>query len=230
MSHHGTPGGPHPGDPGQQPQEPWGAGRATDPYGQPADAWPGQETWGRAASSTPPDHQTQPYDQGYQSGPVWTEPGSGPPDDNRGIRKAIILVAALAVLILAAGAAALYALRTPSEKASSQATTAATGTPAVEPTAAAEPAATTPGAEPPGDARFVKTGQCVKNESPTGKPKLAITTCGSKTYEVVARFDGATNGEADAKAKCANVPKYTDWYYFNSELDTLDFVLCLKLR
>jgi hypothetical protein len=36
-----------------------------------------------------------------------------------------------------------------------------------------------------------------------------------------------TSGEPDAVAKCAKVAGYTDWYFFNSELDALDFVLCL---
>ncbi|WP_375373504.1 hypothetical protein [Micromonospora sp. ATA51] len=44
------------------------------------------------------------------------------------------------------------------------------------------------------------------------------------------RFDGATSGEKDAQAKCAKVDGYTNWYFFDSELDTLDFVLCLKQR
>jgi hypothetical protein len=41
------------------------------------------------------------------------------------------------------------------------------------------------------------------------------------------RFGGVTSGEPDAVAKCAKVAGYTDWYFFNSELDALDFVLCL---
>ena len=44
------------------------------------------------------------------------------------------------------------------------------------------------------------------------------------------RIDGATSGEKDAAAKCAKVDGYTNWYFFDSELDTLDFVLCLKQR
>lgn len=51
-----------------------------------------------------------------------------------------------------------------------------------------------------------------------------------KTYEVLRRIDGATSGKKDAEAKCGKVAGYTDWYFFDSELDTLDFVLCLKRR
>lgn len=47
---------------------------------------------------------------------------------------------------------------------------------------------------------------------------------------MVRRFDGPTSGEKDAEAKCAKVPGYTNWFFFDSELDTLDFVLCLKQR
>ena len=37
-----------------------------------------------------------------------------------------------------------------------------------------------------------------------------------------------TTGEADAETKCSKVSKYTKWYFYDSELDSLDFVLCLK--
>lgn len=59
---------------------------------------------------------------------------------------------------------------------------------------------------------------------------MLISGCGAKTYQVLRRFDGATSGEKDAQAKCAKVDGYTNWYFFDSELDTLDFVLCLKQR
>ena len=79
--------------------------------------------------------------------------------------------------------------------------------------------------------RFVKAGQCVRNQGPAGgKPKLLISECAPKTYEVLRRIDGATSGEKDAATKCAKVDGYTNWYFFDSELDTLDFVLCLKQR
>jgi hypothetical protein len=80
------------------------------------------------------------------------------------------------------------------------------------------------------DARFAKTGECLKSDGDPTKPKLTMTPCAPKRYEVLARFDGATDGEADAKLRCGAVPGYTNWYYFKSELDVLDYVLCLKLR
>ncbi|MFG2061895.1 hypothetical protein ACGFIK_10790 [Micromonospora sp. NPDC048871] len=81
------------------------------------------------------------------------------------------------------------------------------------------------------DPRFVQQGQCVRNEASAGsKPKLLITDCAPSTYEVLRRVDGTTSGEKDAEAKCARVDGYTNWYFYDSELDSLDFVLCLKRR
>jgi hypothetical protein len=79
------------------------------------------------------------------------------------------------------------------------------------------------------DARFVAKGQCVRNEgSADDSPDLKIVACASGTYEVLKRVDGRTTGEADAESKCSKVSKYTKWYFYDSELDSLDFVLCLR--
>ncbi len=81
------------------------------------------------------------------------------------------------------------------------------------------------------DPRFVEVGDCVRNDGPAGgTPELLISECGPQTYDVLLRVDGPTTGEKDAAAKCASVGGYTNWYFFDSELDTLDFVLCLKQR
>ncbi|TDB78588.1 hypothetical protein [Micromonospora sp. KC723] len=81
------------------------------------------------------------------------------------------------------------------------------------------------------DPRFVKVGECVRNTGPVGgKPKLLIADCAPQTYEVLRRFDGQTSGEKDAEAKCGAVAGYTDWFFYDSELDSLDFVLCLRQR
>jgi hypothetical protein len=84
--------------------------------------------------------------------------------------------------------------------------------------------------QPSADARFVKKGQCVRNEGTADAPVMSIVPCVSGTYEVLKRLDGRTTGEADAEAKCSKVPNYTKWYFYDSELDSLDFVLCLKER
>ncbi|RIV36439.1 LppU/SCO3897 family protein [Micromonospora radicis] len=94
-----------------------------------------------------------------------------------------------------------------------------------------EPAPGAPAANSSTDPRFVQQGQCVRNDAPTGgKAKLVISECGPKAYEVLRRFDGKTSGERDAESKCARVDGYTNWYFYDSELDSLDFVLCLKQR
>ncbi|MFC7547106.1 hypothetical protein [Plantactinospora sp. GCM10030261] len=143
----------------------------------------------------------------------------------------IILLAVLALLVVGGGATTVFLLgRGSGTPSTASAPTPTESVPASE-AAPSEDVAATPTPESSTDARFVKEGQCVKNESGSGdKPKLAITSCTPKTYEVLKRVDGATNGKNDAVAKCSGVAGYTDWYFFNSELDVLDFVLCLKLR
>jgi hypothetical protein len=80
------------------------------------------------------------------------------------------------------------------------------------------------------DARFVAKGQCVRNVGTPAAPQMTIAACASGTYEVLARAEGRTTGKADAEAKCASVRGYTKWYFYDSELDSLDFVLCLRER
>jgi len=57
---------------------------------------------------------------------------------------------------------------------------------------------------------------------------MSIAKCAAGTYEVLARFDGTK----DYAGKCGGgkVPGYQYYYFFDSDLDTLDFVLCLKKR
>ncbi len=80
------------------------------------------------------------------------------------------------------------------------------------------------------DARFATTGQCVKNEGSDNVPRMRMAACGKGAYEVLKRVDGTTSGEKDAESKCAVVRGYTNWYFYDSELDGLDFVLCLRAR
>lgn len=141
----------------------------------------------------------------------------------------IALVASLAVVVCGALAAAYVVFGRQSDNTSrADAPAAAAGptrTPTPTPTGGVSPS---PGVST--DARFVTIGQCVRNDGSAAEPRMTIVPCGQKTYQVLARYDGATNGEPDAKSKCAKVSGYTNWYFFNSELDTLDFVLCLRLR
>ncbi|WP_229399334.1 LppU/SCO3897 family protein [Micromonospora okii] len=160
-------------------------------------------------------------------------PAEPVPPERRRSRGALIGALVALVLLAGAGGAALWHLfgRDDGPPAAAPALPSAgplPEDPAASPTA---PAPTAPAPESSADPRFVKAGQCVRNEGATGgKPKLLIAPCGAKTYEVLRRFDGRTSGEKDAEAKCGKVKGYTNWYFFDSQLDTLDFVLCLKLR
>lgn len=241
--------------------EPWGGRRPDDAYAPPADprydpqpggwgeppaqryeptGWEEQPSRQSAYPAAYPPYQ-QTARQGYAPAgspgypPASPYVGDGhpyadpPPPPKRGKGPLITVLAVLAVLLLG-GAATVYLLGR--DDAAPQA--GSTEAPATDPAAAATepaPATTAPAPASSADPRFVKAGQCVRNEGPAGgKPKLLISECGAKTYQVLRRFDGATSGEKDAQAKCAKVDGYTNWYFFDSELDTLDFVLCLKQR
>ncbi|MET8283185.1 hypothetical protein [Micromonospora sp. NPDC005174] len=153
-----------------------------------------------------------------------------PPRRGRGPMIAVLAV----VLLVLAGGGAYWFLRGSDDPGPT--TAAPTGSAAAaEPTGGvtdpAEPVPSAAAPESSADPRFVKVGQCVRNDGVSGgKPKLLISGCAPKSYEVLRRVDGATSGERDAEAKCAKVEGYTNWYFFDSELDTLDFVLCLKQR
>ncbi|WP_176737932.1 LppU/SCO3897 family protein [Micromonospora inyonensis] len=169
----------------------------------------------------PERHPSQPTDPRRRSG------GRG---------RMVAVLAVLALLVLGGGATLFYLAGTdradpPPVTALPSATTAPTGQPSGQPDGSADVSPSALAPESSADPRFARAGQCVRNAGPAdGRPKLLVTECAPKTYEVLRRFDGATSGEKDAEAKCAAVDGYTDWYFYNSELDTLDFVLCLKLR
>ncbi|MGC4806494.1 LppU/SCO3897 family protein [Micromonospora sp. DT233] len=147
----------------------------------------------------------------------------------------LAVLVTLLVLLLGGGSLAWYLLGR-DEPAGTPGTGQAgpTGQPTPQEDESASPTSPAPTAAAPessADPRFVKAGQCVRNAGTAdGKPKLLIAPCAAKTYEVLRRFDGQTGGEKDAEAKCAKVKGYTNWYFFDSQLDTLDFVLCLKAR
>jgi hypothetical protein len=211
MSDYGPPGGQYPG-------------QSPDPYpGQPADPWSGRP---------PADPYGQPAYPTADPEPARRLAGPARPEEKKSNTPLIALVVTLVVLVFGGGAAAVHVLgRDAGPERNAGGTPATTGGPTATTSPTPEQPPSTSAPENSTDARFVKVGQCVKNEGSTdGRPKLAITRCGPKTYEVLQRFDGATNGKQDATTKCSKVEGYTDWYFFNSELDVLDFVLCLKLR
>ncbi|QOC95037.1 hypothetical protein ID554_13535 [Micromonospora craniellae] len=155
-----------------------------------------------------------------------------PPERGRGRGRIVAVMATVLVLVLG-GATAFYLLGQDEETptpVSAPTPEAAAVTP-VGPDDEDEAPASSPSDTSSTDPRFVEPGQCVRNEGPAGgKPKLVISDCVPKSYEVLRRFDGKTSGERDAEAKCAPVDGYTNWYFYDSELDSLDFVLCLEQR
>ncbi|MEV4712062.1 hypothetical protein [Micromonospora sp. NPDC049374] len=147
-----------------------------------------------------------------------------PPERRRG--RMLVVLAAVLVLVLG-GATAFYLAgrddETPTPVAAPTEEVASTPDAQDEETAPDDPAAADP--------RFVQVGQCVRNDAAAGgKPRLLLSECAPRSYEVLRRFDGKTSGERDAEEKCAAVDGYTNWYFYDSELDSLDFVLCLKQR
>lgn len=256
MSNYGSyPSSPQEPWSGQQPPPGAGAyGPPQGPYGQPTDPWGGQEPWGGEPTSVPPGGpgspsgygapgppgspsgygagrpSTQPYEPGYApaaaAAPVWSQPGPPPaPPRRRGNGPLIALVVVLALLVVAGGVAALVKLGGLGEGDPQATTTSAPATPATDPPTPADTASPA-GPDAGVDARFVKKGQCVVNQGSERDPTLKVVGCGAKTLEVIARYDGTT----DYEGKCKSLPEYDFHYYYDSQLDTLDFVLCLKQR
>jgi hypothetical protein len=206
--------------------QPYGAGadHGGTPYGNPA-AMHGAPPPGGPAQPAPPG--PTPHGDAttaYAGTPV-------PPPGRRGGRGRLLAVLA-AVLVLVLGGVTVSYLFGRDEEAP---TPVAAPTEQVAPTTDAPVGEETPPDDPvstsAADPRFVRAGQCVRNDAPAGaKPRLLISDCVPESYEVLRRFDGKTSGERDAEAKCAQVDGYTNWYFYDSELDSLDFVLCLKQR
>lgn len=200
MSHNGPYSGP-----------PWSGGRPEEPYAEPSDPW--------GDNRSDPGWEVPPIP--HQQYSAYPAPGSPPPPSpspppkpQRGVAVAA-LIAVLSVLVGGGLATTVWFLL--GRKDQPQTPVAASST-AVNP---ARPQTSS-------DPRFANTGQCVRNSGTNTEPELSIVTCAANTYEVLKRFDGKTTGEKDAVAKCAKVPGYTKWYYYDTEYDDVDFVLCLR--
>ena len=100
---------------------------------------------------------------------------------------------------------------------------AVTGRPAATATVATPPVTSPPTAREQG-ARFVAEGECVAIEGTEQEPLLNIISCGPGGYQVLRRFDGTV----DADNRCKPIPGYEYNFSYDSALDSLDFVLCLK--
>ena len=219
---------------GPYPGQGWSAGGSPgsdEPYTEPADPWGDAAThpapepaWGGQPMSAPP-HEPAYTPPPYPAAPVnappaWHQPLPVPPKRRNGPIVALLVV--LALLVCGGlGTTALLLSRSSSE---------ADGTRgSVAPTTTATNEVAVPEPQTSEGARFVDEGQCVRNEgNADDSPDLKIVSCASGTYEVLKRVDGRTTGEADAESKCSKVQKYTKWYFYDSELDSLDFVLCLR--
>lgn len=231
-----------PGGGSSDDQHVWHSPPVEEAYGAPADPWQGESStaWRDAPGTAWRDPSGVPGGAPPGIGapdadPLWGAPGSAPPDwasgtvrpppqRPSGVRR-LVLVLAVALLVCGAASATGYLLI----RDEPPATGASSPGPAT-PSPKASPTGGTPLPQSSTDVRFVVVGQCVRNEGGDADPKLTITACGSRTYQVLERFDGATTGKDDARSKCSAVPGYTDWYFFDSPLDVLDYVLCLKSR
>ncbi|MGX6604687.1 LppU/SCO3897 family protein [Micromonosporaceae bacterium Da 78-11] len=212
---------------------PWSSGPpgssgdgSDEPYSEPADPW-GESAAAAPWVEQPPVIPHQPGPAPYESAglssgaPMWGQP---PPPPRRNTPM-IALVVALGLLICVGLGTTAWLLKERNDKADTgrQAQSSAAAT-----SGAADPAAPAPQSSE--DARFVKEGQCVVNEGSREKPAMRQSGCTTGTYEVLKRVNGTTSGEKDAEDKCGKVAGYTQWYFYDSELDDLDFVLCLKER
>ncbi|HEV7963086.1 MAG TPA: hypothetical protein VGP57_11165 [Actinoplanes sp.] len=228
-----TQNGPYPGPP-------WSAGGSSgsdEPYTEPADPWREQggapvpppphpdASWGGHPTSMPPALESS---MGYPS--YGAEPSSGappawgqPPAPARRRNTPIVALVVVLGLLICGG------LGTTAWLLANRKDTAGT-TPGALPTSTAATTAAEVQPRSSEDARFVTKGECVRNEGSADAPDMKIVPCASGTYQVLKRVDGRTTGEADAESKCSKVPNYTKWYFYDSELDSLDFVLCLRER
>jgi|tagenome__1003787_1003787.scaffolds.fasta_scaffold20054983_1 hypothetical protein len=210
MSHNGPYTGP-----------PWSGGSSDEPYTEPADPWGDQASAGSEPSWVPPSPAIPQQPVSYHSAPVgtdsrWTPPPSRP----RRNTPVLALVVVLGLLIATGVGAAAWLFKERHDRAGQEPQTAVSST---------ADAGTPPlNGE---DARFdVKAGDCVVNEGTDEKPDMRKNVCTSGTYQVLKRINGKTTGEKDAEGKCSKVRGYTKWYFYDSPLDDLDFVLCLKER
>jgi hypothetical protein len=222
MSSYGSPGGP----PSGQPQDPWQAAEQSNvphQWGSQSDR-PGDRGGAPPPTELPP-WQPPSYNDG--AGATWSPPAPAkPPKRHRG------LIIAAAVVLLAGGGGAYYYLshpgadrsgttatpsRSPGQQAPAQSGTAPPTGPAPTPTATAGGSSS--------DVFAAKVGDCLANQGTDSAPKMAATSCGPGTYQVLKRLSGTID-----KDQCNGVFGYTHNYFYDSPSNDKDFVLCLKQR
>ena len=222
-----TQNGPYPGPPSQ----PWSNRASSDePYTEPADPWGDHPTsdaahagWGGQPTSMPPAQGQGQYSAAPLNTPppAWGRPVQPAPRKRNTPIVALVIVLGLLICGGLGTTAWLISTRDDSDP---------VATPTTPATTSQTNEVTDPEPRSSEDARFVTKGQCVRNEGTADNPEMKIVACVSGTFEVLKRVDGRTTGETDAESKCNRVPEYTKWYFYDSELDSLDFVLCLKER
>jgi hypothetical protein len=158
---------------------------------------------------------------GYPDQPAeYAAPQAPPPPPPANRTGLIVGLAALAVLLVGAATLIFVLTRTDNPPPTGESPPPSSG-----PATSGQPGGgggPTTGASPT-DVRFVTVGQCVVNEGTNDDPKMRIVPCGPRTYEVIKRQDGTHDVNV-----CKGVPGYTDHFYFDVTLDSLDYVLCLK--
>jgi hypothetical protein len=187
---------------------------------------------GQGGGYSPTAHFAQSYDTGYGQqpvhSPVWSQP-TPPPPRRKTSGPMLAAVVVLALLVVGGlGVGSYFLLKDDGGTTSSQGNApATTDTPAPTPSASASGNSGESGGSST-DARFAAKGQCLVNTGTNQKPVMQITKCGAGTYEVLARFDGTK----DYAGRCGGgkVPGYQYFYFFDGELDSSDFVLCLRKR
>lgn len=202
-----------------------------EPYQESTGGWPERDDGYRPVEPPRGHHADRRGERAYSSYQDVDETYAGTPVPRRQRRGPVVVVLAAVLLFVLGGGALMLYLLNQGEQDRTPVSAPGAPTPDGGLTGGTAPQPSAPAPESSADPRFVKAGECVRNEgSAGGRPKLLISECVPASYEVLRRFDGETSGEKDAEAKCAQVPGYTNWYFFDSELDTLDFVLCLKQR
>jgi hypothetical protein len=213
---------------GPYPGPPWpGGGSDDEPYAEPADPWGdhavAEPSWSAGPQQPSIPHQSAPL---HTPTPPPTDPPAhsgaastwGPPTPSRRNTPIVALVVVLGLLVVAGLGATAWLVK---ERRDNK------PRPVANPSIAATPTGsdTDAGSE---DARFVTKGQCVANQGTNDQPDMRKSVCTTGTYLVLKVIKGRTTGEKDAENKCSVVPGYTNWFFYDSDLDDLDVVLCLK--
>jgi hypothetical protein len=246
-----------PADPWSE-QDPWGGSPSSTPPGGGSPASPGSGYGydpGYATPSSPgyeagPSYDAGggpggtrylPPDPGYGyaqppapapapapgPGPVWSPPAA--PARRKSATPLLLTIGVLTLLVLGGVGVGAYVMLSDKDKASPTAQPTAPGGGQTTDQPSGQPSATpgdTGGSST--DARFASKGDCLVNKGTNEKPVMQVSKCAKGTFEVLARFDGTK----DYAGKCGGgkVPGYQFFYFFDGELDSSDFVLCLRKR